>query len=234
MIEKLLKTIKAPLIILFVIIILEILAYYQIIPSIDEITVIITDSVEKSGLIVVGLISFLENIVGLNVYFPGSVIILIAMTQTAGDPQRAFVTYLVIYAFAFLAYNVNFLIGKYYFKSVDEIKERKLMTHDKKYKNMWVQFLTTFWHPHFAAVTCLYVGSKGYKYKDILKYMIVASFIWNTFWAITLYNVGLVTKTTTLNFKGLVYLYLIGWIALETYKFYKKEKEKKLKTIDLA
>ena len=224
----LLKTIKAPLIILFVIIFLEILAYYQVIPTIDEITVIITDAVENSGLLVVGLISFLENLVGLNVYFPGSVIILIAMTQTAGDPQRAFVTYLVIYAFAFMAYNVNFLIGKYYFKSVDEIKEKKLpYIDDKKYKNMWFQFLTTFWHPHFAAVTCLYVGSKGYRYMEILKYMVVASFIWNSLWAIVLYNVGLVTKTTSLNFKGLVYLYLIGWIILETYKYYKKSRKRR-------
>lgn len=230
---KLLKTIKAPLIIFGVVICLELLAYYQIIPSTDEITLMITDSVERSGLIVVGIISFLENIVGLNVYFPGSVIILIAMAQTAGDPQRAFVTYLVIYAFAFLAYNTNYFLGRYYFKNGDKAKN-KLMKPKKKYSSMWVQFLTTFWHPHFAAVTCLYVGSKGYKYKEIIKYMIVASFIWNTFWAITLYNVGLVTKTTTLNLKGLVYLYLIAWIALDSYKFYKKEKEKKLKTLDIA
>ena len=63
--------------------------------------------------------------------------------------------------------------------------------------------------------------------------MIVASFVWNTIWAITMYNVGLVTQATSLNFKGLVYLYLVGWIALETYKFYKKENGKKLKTINL-
>ena len=234
MTAKLLKSIKTPLIILTVIICIEILAYYRIIPSTDQLTIMITEGIENFGLIVVGLISFFENIVGLNVYFPGSVIIIIAMAQTAGDPQRAFLTYLTIYAFAFLAYNVNFLIGKYYFKNGDELKKKNLETQKKKHTNMWIQFLTTFWHPHFAAVTCLYVGSKGYKYSEILKYMIVAGFVWNTIWAITLYNVGLVTKTTSLNLKGLVIAYLIVWIFWDSYKFFKIEKENELKSINLT
>lgn len=220
MIRKLLKKIKIPLLILLFILTIEAMALKNVIPPTDLIFDALVNGVEKHGLVLVAPLSFVENIVGINSYFPGSIVILTAMTLTAGNPIKALLTYLTIYSFAFLAYHVNYFIGIYYYNKEGKSVNSKLAPNKLGSSSLWIQFLSTFWHPHFAALTCIYVGSKGYKYSEIFKYMMVSSFVWNTFWGITMYKIGLAANAS-LNFKWLMYIFLVGWILIDSCRFYK-------------
>ncbi len=189
----------------------------------DELVTYIKIAIERYGLIVIGPLSFLENMVGLNVYFPGSIVILTAMALTAGNPVRGLITYLTIYGAAFVAYHINYFIG--FSTSRKVVKNKNMVVDSSTNKTLWLRFFSTFWHPHFAALTCIHVGNEGYKYKQIMKYLIVVSFVWNTFWGLTMYSVGTITPTTGNSLTYIVYLYIIGWLLLSTYRYYKNKGE---------
>ncbi len=216
---KLLNKIKLPVILLILVSTFEYLSAHGVLPRVAELSLTLESIMTQYGLLVIGPMSFIENIVGVNVYFPGSIVILTAMALTAGNPARGFLTYLTIYGSAFVAYHVDYLIGRFATSKDLPTKPIGLKTGLNGTK-MWFRFLTTFWHPHFAALTCVHVGSEGYAYSDILIYVLVSSFIWNTFWGVTMYYLGSVTGANV-NLQGFVYIYLIGWGLLDTYRFYK-------------
>ncbi len=213
--KLLISKIKVPLTLLILLGVLSLLNYLNVIPPISDIALYIKEAVNKHGLLVIGPISFLENMVGVSSYFPGSLVILTTMALAAGNPVRGFITYLLIYGFAFIAYNVNYFVG--YKTSKKEPKDISTT------KSLWIRFLTTLWHPHFAALTCIHVGSEGYTYKQIFKPLLISSFIWNTFWGLTMYNVGMISLKGD-SFAYLVYIYLVGWILLGIYQTAKENK----------
>jgi membrane protein DedA with SNARE-associated domain len=90
-------------------------------------------------------------------------------------------------------------------------------------------FLLTFWHPHFASVTTIRVGNLGYRYVDIFWPQLVSSFIWNTFWGLLMYFLGTLIKASTklgsMDYKWLVYVYVMGWIIIEVYHYLRDNKK---------
>ena len=217
---RLIYNIRTPLLLLILILGIEILASNKIIPSFNELSGTLKLALKEHGLIMMGPLAFLENIAGLNVYFPGSVIILTTMALTGGDPIKGLLTYIIYYASAFAAYHVNFFFGRAFRKkgNVNSSAQTAQMNRAK----MWVRFLTTFWHPQTASLTCVHVGSDGYRYSQIFPYLIVSSFIWNTFWGLTMYYVG-IRMGSNINFDALAYIYLFGWLLISIYQYYKKE-----------
>lgn len=212
------KYVKGPIILLLAFIFLQLLASYGIIPSLENLSGIIKSFFESYGLPAIAILSFVENIVGVNAYFPGSIVILTAMALSAGDPILGILTYATIFGFAFLAYNINYFLGKYLLFSGQNIN-----ISNKSSYELWVWYLGTFWHPHLAAITCVISGSQGLEYKLFFKRILIAGFFWNTFWGITMYNLGVFAKKSN-DITLIMYLYLIGWLFVETYKYIKNVK----------
>lgn len=218
---RLVNTIKIPLFLLFLIIGLDFLEHFGVLPSINDLAIVISSLLEQYGLVIVGPLSFLENIILINTYFPGSIVILTAMALTAGNPVRGLLTYLNIYLFAFLAYHLNYYIGLYLGDKL-QLKADKHKRKDYKVINLWLEFFITFWHPQLAAYTCFKLGEENFQYKDIRKYILVVSFFWNTFWGLAMYFVGQFANTK-INFQGLSYIYIIVWLSMKIYRFYSSE-----------
>lgn len=140
----------------------------------------------RYGAIVVAPISFVENLVGLNVYFPGSIAILTAMALSAGDPHKALATFVAITVPAFLAHQVNFVLGK-------RLRGREV-GNTGRYKTVFGRnalFAGSLWHPHFAALACIDAGSQGLSYGLFLSAFAPWFAVWNIVWALVMYNFGL-------------------------------------------
>lgn len=205
--------VKTQLIIILFLTVINLLAHFGFVPSVSELTQILRKWFDQSGLPLVALCSLLENIVGFNVYFPGSIVILTAMSLTAGNPQRALITFFWIVIPSMLAHNINFLIGRYSRNSHNLSQTKK--EEGRIFKGTlgnWFLFMSTFWHPHFAAVTSVASGSSRTPYKDFLKYFLVSSILWNSFWGVTMYFFGRFTVAAS-NLSPLFYTYLFLWLV---------------------
>jgi membrane protein DedA with SNARE-associated domain len=208
------REIKLPIILIIVFTFLHILSIFEILPNINYLSLEVKKFFDDYGIVSVGILSFIENIVFINAYFPGSIVILTGMAMTSGDPIRGLITYLTIFFFAFMAYNFNYFIGRF-------LSRNKPINSNKVSVTL---FLSSFWHPHFAAMTCLKTGVDGYSYYEFLKKSLLVGFIWNSFWGVFMYNFGSFTGGG-INLIPLMYLYLFGWLISDIFK-YKKRTQK--------
>jgi membrane protein DedA with SNARE-associated domain len=193
------------LLVLFVI-----LPRYGILPSPTELSLEFARLFDIYGPRLVVVLSFLENIVGFNAYFPGSMVILAAMALTAGDPFGAVLMYGLIVIPAALAEHVNFAIGRV----IGSKGQWKPPAHLGK---LWLWFFSTFWHPHLAALTSFACGAEGVPYRTFLPPCIVAGLTWGAFWAFSLYHFGQFIMVER-NLLILVATYIAIWFVVDAVK----------------
>ena len=62
-----------------------ILRKFNIIPPVSEMIFLLNNLFLKYGIPIIAFSSFIEHLVGVNVYFPGSVVIVTAMTLASGN-----------------------------------------------------------------------------------------------------------------------------------------------------
>lgn len=206
--------VKTPLIIISLYVTLYFLMNYNYLPPLEEIEILLISYYERYGLYAVALLSLIENIPGINVYFPGSIVILTAMAYSHGNPLLGLYTYLTIYSFAFVAYNISYYLGRLGASSNNNKRSFKN-------KNLFLVFLATLWHPHSASITCLASGENKIPYLKFLRILIITSFIWNTFWALLMYNIDiklLITNGSLINILVIIYLFL--WLGYDSYKYF--------------
>jgi len=189
----------------------EIVSSFGGFPSMSVISSHLNELFVKYGLLAVFAFSFIENLFGVNAYFPGSVVILTSMSMTAGNVELALETYASIVVGAVIAYNVNYIVGRFFSRKV-RVTEGKVVTH--------ILFLSTFWHPSLAALTCFASGANGVSYFAFVRLFLFSGFIWNTFWGLLMYNVGLLTSAN-FDLTPIMYVYLSGWVIASLYKDYK-------------
>ena len=193
-------------------------SHLALIPSPRDLTVLLSNYLSYYGLPLIAVVSFLENIVIFNVYFPGSVVVLTAMSLTAGDPARAVLTYLVVVLPIFVAHHINFLIGRYSNKQTapQPFGEGKL----------FFLFFSTAWHPQLASVTSLAVGSEGIAYTRFVKYLFTVGFAWTIFWGFVMYFFGQIAGATN-NLIIPYYIYLNLWLIWDLQKHTKELKNQR-------
>lgn len=213
------KYVRAPLVMIFALTIIYWLGAVNILPSIQEISAWLVIFFDRYGLVAVAVLSLIENIVGFNAYFPGSIVILTAMAMTYGDPVLGTKTFLVIFIFALIAYNVNYFLGNKILSSGDINNHVNKNNKFKKRMKYW--FFSTFWHPHFASITSLVCGSENVKYKDFILNALLFGAIWNVFWALMMYNFGSILNNSS-EFNLAIYIYLIVWLLVDTSRYLKK------------
>lgn len=184
---------------------LHLLALNGMMPSPERLTAQVENLFAKHGLPLVALCSFLENIVGVNAYFPGSIAILAGMALTAGNPTRALQMYFAIVIPAIAANQLSYWIGW-------RLRSRTDRLSISGAKKIWTWFLLTYWHPHLAATTAMASGAGYLKYRTFLRYFLVASLSWSIIWGLTIYHFGQELELRS-NLVSLFYVYLVAWIV---------------------
>ena len=216
---KIIKLLRMQLFLVAFLVALSLLSALKIIPSAVEMSLMLQKLFRSYGLVAVGMISFIENIVGMNAYFPGSIVILFAMSMTAGDLKMALLTFLVIYLPSVLAHNINYLLGRLGSKKIvlDANNSAALNNLNNKNNISYIYFVT-FWHPHFTALSCLASGSEGLPYRKFISRFLIISIFWNSFWGVLMYNIGGLSGKE-FNFVPIMIGYIVLWGGYDYWKY---------------
>jgi len=220
-----LKTIRFQLIILAALLILFLLSAYGLIMDPESLTVSLRSYFVKYGIPIVIVVSFIENIIGVNIYFPGSITILTAMSLTAGNPSKAIQTWLAIVIPSTFSQIVDYSIGRQIAIKLP-IRNKSETIKAKKRSNLSKGLLFLgYWHPHFAALTSAACGKSQMPFARFLGILIVSSLFWNIFWGITMYYYGAFTTESSTLFI-LFFLYILCWMGWDVFIYLKTKRSK--------
>lgn len=211
---KTLNRIKVQLVVLGIVTTAYILNISGILPSTSEMILKLNELFLEYGLPIVALSSFLEHIVGVNVYFPGSIVIVTAMTLSAGNLPFAITIFLAEVIPAILAYIFNYFVT--YF-AVRKDTSTNIYSEKKLYKYLTLYF-STLWHPHFGAVTCIQSAKEKMPIRTFLFLLIPFAFFWDLCWGILIYNFGHFFKTNVDKLFPIFVLYIIIWILIDLFE----------------
>jgi len=184
-------------------------------PPQEELIEIVKTFFEKYGLIVVFISAIIEGILLVGQYFPGGFVIFLGVITAAGDVLRATKVVLIVSLAFIMAYNINYMMGKYGFyklfvkfglrKSLDDA-QTKLNKHGLKV------VLFSYWDTSLASITATGAGILKLSFLKFQIYSLIGILIWNTFWGILVFQLG----EEALKLTGLKYITIIIliWIAV--------------------
>lgn len=191
----------------------------------DVLIAVLKGWIETYGFAVSIIGAFLEGLLLVGWYFPGSFIIFLTVIL-AGSIPNTIVAVLVVSLGMYSAYIVNFLLGKYGWHTllakfglepaIDDAKQRL-----EKYGTSAIFF--SFWNPGLASFTATAAGVIQYSFLRFLAEAAVAILVWNTLWGAIAYTIGEQVLKMLFNwyFIGAI---LFGWALLKIYELWKEGK----------
>jgi hypothetical protein len=209
------RKLRVQLLLVGVLCLVQGLAALGAIPPSEHLSQRLIHLLEQGGFWLVALFSFVENLPGLNVYFPGSVVLITRMSLTAGYPGVALLTYLAIVLPAIAANMVSYWIGR-------RLAPNSAVAAPAE-KKLWWWYLSTYWHPQLAAMTALASGSSGIPFIRYAQHFLPISIALSFIWGLALYSLGSVGPIRESVFP-LAWVYVLVWIAWDVYKFVRENR----------
>lgn len=223
--KKIVKTLAIPLILLATLVVFFVIASIFF-PTPDMLLDILKKYFALYGYPVLIISAIIESIPVINIYFPGSSIILLA---AAFSRQGSLSIYAVIIftavAFTF-TYALNYLIGhsgwhKLFIKfgmgdALDKTKKQV-----EKHGDWWIWI--SYIHPNLGALTSTVFGVLKLPFTPFFLQTIIANLVWSAFWGVLMYysSNGVIEILTA---RWLVIAILAIVIALKIIKEVKKGK----------
>ncbi len=199
-----LRRILVPLSVLGMLGIIEALAAYRIVPPPENTIAAVGAFLGRASLWFILCVAFVENVLVVNVYFPGSVVILFSMAATRGSPARAVQVFAAIVVGSALAQHLNYALG------------RRLSAREQKASSTKFMLLglLSFWHPQLGSLASFQIGTAGATYAKYVRILLLSWLPWNAFWGILMYLIGSVPVTAP-EFVRIMVAYLLIWIGVE-------------------
>ncbi len=191
----------------------------------DILIAVLKEWIQTYGFAVSIIGAFIEGLLLVGWYFPGSFIIFLTVIL-AGSIPNTIVAVLVVSLGMYCAYIINYLLGKYGWytllakfglePAVNDAKQRL-----EKYGTRAIFF--SFWNPGLASFTATAAGVIRYSFARFLVEAAGAILIWNTMWGVIAYTVG--EKVLKMLFNWYVIgAILFGWALLKIYDMWKEGK----------
>lgn len=196
-------------------------------PPEDQMVRVVSEWIATYGLLIVLVGSFLEVLLFVGFYFPGSIIIFLGVAL-APNPFSASMAVVAVSVGMLLGYSTNYLLGKYGWyklflklgmKSGVENAQTKMQKNDVRY------IFYTYWNPGLASFTSTAAGILQMNYKRFLILMLLAIAVWNTFWGVLVYSLG-ESALALLSF-SLVLKIIAVWVLFEAVLLVWKRSRKK-------
>lgn len=227
MAKKVAKALAFPIIFLISIIVLFAVWNLLNLPSNQELVEASRYYFMNYGYPVLFFSAVIESIPIINIYYPGSSIILLAAAMSRAGTLNLWAVIFVVAAGIFMTYIINFFVGKYGLYSIfirfglkDSIDTTKHSLEKHGDKWLWL----TYGHPNFGALTSLTCGIIKYPFKKFLIYSFVATIAWCVFWGIVAYlGADQIIKIVTLRWLFIVLIVvLVSWKGIsQVRKLYK-------------
>lgn len=209
-----LKCIRAQLILLGILAGLEASKSAGLIPPPSDLLQSIGRLIAGGGWWLLLLVSFAEHLAGVNVYFPGSIVIFVSVSSLAGKPEAALLTVLATATGAILAHQVNFFIGR----RIGGVSIAVIRPSSWRALGM----ASMFWHPHLGALAAIVAGREGVRYRTAAAIIAVSTVFWQTLWGLFAYNAGRGLGHGDLGFWPMIGCVLI-WAGVDLWRHYRKQ-----------
>lgn len=209
--------IRPQLILLVILIGLKMAKSAGLIPPPAEILQSIGSLLASGGWWLLLLVSFAEHLAGVNVYFPGSIVIFVSVSSLSGKPGVAFVTVLATIIGAVLAHQVNFLLGRRF-----QERAPTALPPSAPRAGSWgrVGMALMFWHPHLGALAAIVAGREGVRHRTATAIIVVSTVFWQALWGLLAYNVGQGLGRGDLGFWPMIGCVLI-WAGIDLWRHFR-------------
>ncbi len=183
-------------------------------PPQEQMIEIIKGYLATYGYATVLLGSFLEALLLIGWYFPGSLVIFLSviLSPTAASAALAVVCVTIgLYA----GYTVNFFLGKYGWHRLlikFGIREHLEEAQQKLARYGVRAIFSSYWNPGLASFTATAAGVLQYKVRTFLISSLVAVTLWNIFWGVLVYRLGERALDTLLSWPFAIFTVVV-WIA---------------------
>lgn len=213
-----------PLILLVVLI--SFLAVYRIfnLPSNEELIKIVKIYFERYGYPVLFISAFIEAIPVINIYYPGSSIILLAAAFSRQGTLNIFSVVLITSLAFQIAYIINYFIGKHgWYRLFVKLGLGDTLEHTRekieKHGARWLWL--TYFHPNIGALTATSYGILKIPFRNFLITSVLAVLVWDIFWgAFCYFGSGIIEGI--IKARWLVVIFAFCWIIFQIIKALRK------------
>ena len=184
---------------------------------------------DRYGVVIVLVSAYLEGLLLIGWYFPGSLVIVLALIFAAGEPAR-FVAVAAIAGSGLLgAYVTNYFAGKYgWYRLLLAFGLREPLENAQRRLTKYglSAIFTTYWQANLASCISTAAGILQLPPARFLAYSFAAEALWATFWAGIIFFLGR-AALSLVGFRMILFLIML-WIAgrlIYRWKFEKKATE---------
>lgn len=164
-------------------------------PSPDELIELAFEILKSPALVVAA--AFLEGLLVVNLYFPGSLIILVGMTQVAGRFGEAVALVLCVCTGFQLASTLNYLIGRHgWYRFFERVGSRRAME-----RAGWLLqrhggklLILAQIHPNLGAFVATNCGIANFSFVTFFVLAAVGTFAWSAAWGALFYHIPVPAK----------------------------------------
>ena len=202
-----------PLFMLFVLLTLYATWTLLDLPPREEMVETIKGYFEQYGYITIFIGSFLEALLLIGWYFPGSLIIFLSVIL-APSPAVAAISVAVVTLGLYSGYVTNFFIGKYgWYRLLLALGIRKQLAEaQRKLSKYGVRAIfMSYWNPGLASFISTAGGILQYAPRRFLLHSFIAVTVWDMFWGTVVYSLGEKSLSTFMTWPFILFT-IIVWI----------------------
>jgi membrane protein DedA with SNARE-associated domain len=219
--KEILKLLSIPLALMGIYLSMYIVWKFLGLPSDDQLLDIVKGWFAKYGLWIVFIGALIEGFLLLGQYFPGGFIIFLGVISAGRNIPKALSVVLIVCAAFFIAYTLNYLLGKYgwYKLFIKFGLGRSIEKSKDKLINQGLNAIFfSYWEPNLASITATAAGILQVSLRKFSLYSAVGIVLWNVFWGTLVYILG----ESALKIVGLKYIVIIIliWVSVIVIKKY--------------
>jgi membrane protein DedA with SNARE-associated domain len=215
MAHRTLRIIALPLAVLAVFLILYAVWVALDLPPEETIIAIAQSYLDRYGAVIVLVSAYLEGVLVIGWYFPGTLVIIFALIAAGPDIPRVAQVAALAGAGLFAAYVTNFFAGKYgWYRVLLAFGLREPLENAQRRLTRYglSAIFTSYWQANLASVISTAAGILQFSAPRFLVYSLVAEAFWVTFWASLIFFLG----RAALSLAGfrMILLMILVWIAV--------------------
>jgi membrane protein DedA with SNARE-associated domain len=169
---------------------------------------------DRYGIVIVLVSAYLEGLLLIGWYFPGTLVIIVALIVSGEDPFRYIQVALAAGSGLYCAQVTNFFAGKYgWYRLLLAFGLREPLENAKRRLTRYglSAIFTTLWQANLASLISTAAGILQFPTSRFVALAFVAQAIWLTFWATLIYLLGAAALSLA-GFRMILFLILL-WIA---------------------
>jgi membrane protein DedA with SNARE-associated domain len=227
MLRRIVRIIALPLAVLGVFALLYAVWVALDLPPEETIVEIAGSYLDRYGIVIVLLSAYLEGLVLVGWYFPGTLVIIFALVLAGPDSARVAQVAGVAGFGLFCAYVTNFLAGKYgWYRLLLAFGLREPLENAQKRLARYglSAIVTTYWQANLASCISTAAGILQFPIGRFLILSFVAEAFWVSFWATLIFHLG----RAALSLAGfrMILLMILLWSAVRLFYRWRVEHQR--------